>query len=675
MEKIFEKLESYIIFASILLIPVFTPPIASNPYIIPKLTLLFIAVALLLLTYSVKVIITGKLKFSLTKYDLPVAIMALGYIISTIFRTPNKMEALLLPGTATIYVLASLIYYFANQLKGKNKDLIPHILSYSAALYTIFLIFGVTGLFSKIPQLPAYMKSANFAPEGGFLPSAIFLAAILPLSIGAFLQSKSTQKILTIFSSLVVAAGLVISIVYILPGKPLSPRFPSYAVSWNISVDALKNSPILGIGPGNYLTAFNRFKPISYNQGNLWAVKFATAKSNFLTLLTEAGLLAAAPLLLLLYALYKEIVQDLKHTKLVKWGFSSVSQIVSLALVIITFFLFPFTPLLVLVFFIILSLNSKAKETSLSLTTRAEGEGLGHAAASKFPAVLLTLPIIVATLYVGFRASRIVSAEWRFTKALNAIIANDANSTYEGLRQAVRLNPLVDRYRLTFSRINLTLANSIVQNIVNAGTQATDQDRVNITTLIQQAISEAKAGVALNPFRAGNWEVLAQTYRAIMPVAQGADAFAIQTYSQAVALDPLNPNLRIALGGIYYGAGDFETAVRVFEFAVATKGDHANARYNLAFAYREKGEVQKAIEQMTIVLSLIPDRESQDYKVAKQALEDLQSKAQAEPPTGEELTPPEESPEPVITPPIELPEESNPPESPISPTPTPTLAP
>ena len=72
-----------------------------------------------------------------------------------------------------------------------------------------------------------------------------------------------------------------------------------------------------------------------------------------------------------------------------------------------------------------------------------------------------------------------------------------------------------------------------------------------------------------------------------------------------------------------------------------------------------------------MVLSLI-DNTSNDYEVAKQALEDLQEKRD-EARTGNELNPPQEAPAPVLQPPLELPEESEPPEAPpITSTPTPT---
>jgi len=147
-----------------------------------------------------------------------------------------------------------------------------------------------------------------------------------------------------------------------------------------------------------------------------------------------------------------------------------------------------------------------------------------------------------------------------------------------------------------------------------------------------------------------------------MPFAQGADVFTIQAYSQAIALDPVNPLLRVSLGGTYYALGNYDSAIDAFKLAVIAKPDLANAHYNLAAAYREKGETQKAIDEIKTVLSLVP-QDSNDYKVAQSELERLEEKkaASAEVPTdqGENLTAPETV-EPALEPKLELPQGATP---------------
>ena len=145
-----------------------------------------------------------------------------------------------------------------------------------------------------------------------------------------------------------------------------------------------------------------------------------------------------------------------------------------------------------------------------------------------------------------------------------------------------------------------------------------------------------------------------------MPFAQGSDNFAIQTYSQAIALDPVNPNLRIGLGGIYYALGRFDEAISAFQLATLAKPDLANAHYNLSAVLREKNEISKAIDEINIVLSLVK-KDSNDYKIAQTELENLEknrpSSAKATEGQGS-LIPPTEAPQQIIKPPIELPQEA-----------------
>lgn len=684
MEKILARVEKYIIYATVFLIPLSVFSLVSNAFVVPKLIVLVYGVALALIVRCLRTIISGKLDLKISNFDLPVLLIMLSYTLSAILRTPNKMEAFLLPGTATAFIGAAFLYILINQLSKEDKKNLSILLIVSGAIYSFLTIISFTGVLKDINQIPALLRVTSFSPDGGYLPSAIFLISLIPISIGNFLTEKqSGKKSLLGLGLLIIAVGLLVSIYNMLPGKAFTPRFPSTAISWSIAVDSLKNSPILGVGPGNYLTAFNRFRPIEYNATDLWALRFTTANNFLFTHIAETGFLGLAAFSILLYYLYKNAKKDLKEQKLVNWGFPAMSDLLSLVIMTLAFLTFPATVLLAILFFIYLSFYVTSKSTSLDLTAKASQESSAavNQVTTRFPALLLTIPVIVSIIYLSIYSSKIVRAEYKFAKASNYLIQNKAQETYDTMREAISLNPYVDRYHSTFSRINLLLANSIANNIQQQGKTATDQERATITTLIQQAIAEAKSAVALNSLRSGNWEVLAQTYRAIIPLAQGADAFAAQSYRQAIALDPLNPNLRIAFGGLYYAAKDYDTATSIFELAVATKPDHANARYNLAFALNEKGNLDRAITEMTTVLSLIKDKEGEDFKIAQKALSDMQAKKAATTETGKELNPPTSAEEPKIKPPIQLPEGSEPPQAPISPapeeatTPSPTATP
>ncbi len=685
MNKLFDSVEKYIIYIVIFLIPITVLSISVNPYVVPKLAIGVYGILLLLVVKAIRVIYKGKLELHTGDFDFPVALIALSYILATFFRTPNRMEALLLPGTATAFLIGIFLYYLINQLKTESKDNVSYILLLSGSIFALFQLFSTLGVFTKIPQLPDYMKSTNFSPDGGYLPSLIFLLVLVPLALKLFLSKKDVSaKAFAAIATLILLTAIVLNVFYMLPGKQFAPKFPSMASSWSIAVDSLKDNPLFGVGPGNYLTAFNRFRPITYNSTDLWALKFGTANNFYLTVLTETGMLGLAGILLLIYAVYKNAKKDIKEKRLVKWGFSGVADLVALTLLAILLFLFPATELLTILLFVVIALNTKTHSSTLNLTTQANdtGDSFGQKTSSRLPALIIALPIILLSAYAGYRATNILAAEYTFKKSVDALGRNEAQNTYNTMAQAIQRNPYVDRYHTTFSRVNLLLANAIATSATTQNAagdnqpQLNDTQRQNITQLIQQAITEAKAAVSVNPRRAANWENLGAVYQAIIPFAQGADGFAAQTYSQAVALDPYNPSLRISLGSIYYSRGDYDSAVRVLELAVAIKPDLANAHYNLAYAYDGQKQYDKAVQQMTLVLSLIADKNSNDYQVATKALEDMQAKQKAsgattatQPTDSQNLTAPQTQ-EPAIEPPIQLPEDAEPPENPISPTPT-----
>ncbi|MBU0570319.1 tetratricopeptide repeat protein, partial [Patescibacteria group bacterium] len=657
MNKTLNKIEACILYAIIFLVPITTLPISPNIFVVGKLSVLVFGVILVFLLKAVRVIYSGKLEIKTGKFDFPVLLIIAAYLASALLRTPNKMEAFLLPGTATIITTSGLLYFLLNQLNKEGKKHILPALFFSGTVFSAITLLAFSGLLAKIPQLPAIVRSPAFTPEGGFLPSAIFLGVLLPIGVSLISNKKKTvQKTLLAISSAVIVFGFAISVYNLIPGKPFSPKFPNFSTDWNIAIDALKNSPILGVGPGNYLTAFNRYRPLSYNNTELWAVKYSTARSFYLTVFTETGLLGTAGIIMLLLGVYRTLLHlrggtPFKNTNKSDSSDGGIIPTLALALLLIILVFFPATLLTIAVIFILLASSTTGKKTTFNLTAStcadrqagltAEGTDKSQSAiASKLPALLVSLPVIAAMLWTGYHASQIVKAEYTFNKGINALAQNRALDTYNLMIKAINTNPQVDRYRSTYARVNLALANSIASK-----PEIAEVDRANITQLIQQAITEAKTAVALNPLRAGNWEMLGRIYQSIIPLAQGADAFAVQTFRNAVSLDPINPNTRIALGGVYYETGDFANAVKVFELAVVAKPNHANARYNLAFALREAGQLDRAITEMTNVLSLV-DRTTNDYEVARVALEDMQTLRQVqgekrESPVGEELIPPQ----------------------------------
>ena len=634
--KSIRNFEKYILVVFAALFAVFVLPKFPSPYIIPKEIFGAVAISLVLILWSARSIIKKETSFSIGKFDLGVFLILLVYVISAVIKTPNKMEAFFFPGTVTFVIISCLFYFLVNQFDKRTKNLILIALFGSGIFLSISTLFTQLGLFAKIPQLPVFMKNSSFNPVGGSLPGALYLAALLPIGIALAVKEKDlVKRIFWAVASAVIVFGVTILVISLLPGKPQALVLPSLRTSWEIVIETLKASPIWGTGPDNYVSAFNAFRSIAYNQTSLWLVRFSMANNYYFTMITEAGFAGLAAIAVLLIGIYRVIKSDLKQKQ---W------EALAIALLVVFFAILPSAPVLIFLLMAVLSVFSRSEEKSVSL------------AETRVPSAIITAPILIGIVALGIFGTKAVSAELTYKKSLNALTNNDAKNTYDLMTLATSQNPYVDRYHATLAQIDMAIATSIANN-----KNLTDTDRTNITTLISQAINEGKATVTLNPGRSGNWEILAQIYGSIMPFAQGADQFAIQTYTQAVALDPLNPNLRVALGGIYYSLGRYDDAIDAFKLAVLTKTDLANAHYNLAIAYREKKNYDSAISEMNTVLTLVI-KDSPDYTLAKNTLDALEkSKPAAAAATGaENLTTPQKQVE-VIKPPLTLPEEATPP--------------
>lgn len=665
MSKVLKQVDAFLTLTVVFLVPLVALPISPNVFVPAKLATLAFGLALVLLVKALRMVVDGKVDLATGNFDLPVLVISVAYVVSTIWGTPNKMEALLLPGTATAVVGGALLYFVINQL-GEYKKYLAPVLVGSASVFSVIMMIAATGALSSLNGQFAYLGVRTFSPAGGYLPSAVFLGTMMIVGIGKILSEKDmARKGAYGLAAVVMLFGLGLSAYQLMPGRPQAPRLPSYETSWNIAIGSVNKNPVFGVGPGSYLTAYNRYRPIDVNATDLWNAKFSTSRSFYLTSFTETGLIGLVALAILLLAVYKYAKKSVADHKLVKTNHDIKVNLVALVALLVALLFVPATAMIIVVVFALLSLNSKTKISHFSLVnTQATG------AAAKIPAYLLALPLAVLVVLFGMRASNVMAAEYTFKKAIDQLGQNQPVQSYETLQVAINKNPTVDRYHSSYAQVNLALANAIAAQ-ASEETPLTEEQTTQISQLVQQAIREAKNSVALNPLRSGNWAVLGGIYRSVIPLAEGADTFAAQSYAQAIALDPVNPNLRVTLGGLFYGAGNYPTAIRQLELAASAKPDLANAHYNLAFAYRENGDLEQAQNQLTIVLALV-EPNTPDYDLAKSALEEIETLiaegAKPEPTEpeesaeGDELSTPEDQPEDVLDPKLELGDEEEPPE-------------
>ncbi len=452
-----------------------------------------------------------------------------------------------------------------------------------------------------------------------------------------FFAIPAVVSLLTLFLALLPFSGNVIQ--HIEAGFPKEIQLPM-DISWKISASAFRDAPFIGTGPGSYLFNFTAYKPVEFNSLLFWNYSFDTAFNEFFQVIATLGLFG---IIGLVYFCYVILSNSFKNISLKNYSQENYEQLIlsSLSLsgfvIVLIFFIHASTVTSTFISFLVgaalMLMQPQIREKESELAIGIHASTSSDQKINIIPSFVFIL-YLAGSLLLSFQIYNVIAADVYHRLALNQV-NKSGNLTYQYLQKTERLNPYIDLYRVDLSQINFALANALAAGNSAASNNKpvtlSDKDKQTIQTLLSQSINEGKAAVALSPRSSRDWEVLASIYRNITGVAQNALTFSLDAYGRAIQRDPLNPVLRVNVGGIYYTAKNYAMAVRFFNDAVSIKADYANAYYNLALALRDQGDLKNAqlAAQKTVGL-LQSDTTNPNYKTASALLADLTVKLDAQ---------------------------------------------
>ena len=391
MLKVIEKIERLIIYIVLLALPLFILPIFPNLYDPAKISLLVFGVSILLITNLLKLLITGKVEFKTGRFDLPVLLLALAYLISALTRSPDKFEAFYSPGMATVVIASSILFFAINQ-NPESKKGIPYVLLVAGLLLSLVSSLSILNVLSRVTGLPSYLKDQSFNPAGNLIAFMVYLLAVVPFAVGYVLKSKDIgTKFLGGICLTSISIGIVLAVYNLLPGKALSVKVLDLNTSWQVYIESVKQSPFLGVGPSNYLSAFNQFRPISFNSTPDWQLRFVAARNFYLTSVTETGFVGAFALILLVIVLTKQIKLNLEENSLAQ---------VSATLLLLLLALFPSFLIVTVLLFVVLALSTNEKNISFQIISNVGGES--SFLVSRLPVLFIIFPIFIGIAFLYF---------------------------------------------------------------------------------------------------------------------------------------------------------------------------------------------------------------------------------------------------------------------------------
>ncbi len=588
-----QTLGTWLIVGVLGILPLFFLPLTQDFYDTPKWFLLVSLSLVLTLIWTVRSLVTQTVTVSRSPAADRMAAMALASLLSLAFASTNRVEALLTPyGAGTWISLALLFLVGETFLSQKSRTMLQTVIVSGASILGVLAVYQFFGLGKVMAPTLSFLADPRFTPTGTLIGLATVLALTLPLALDSAFHNVRHQKDIA-FSLCVVAAVLILG-GFVATVWQLLPMLPATLLplssGWAITLEALKTGKqvLVGVGAENFLSAFTRGRPVALNNTLLWNIRFTANSSLLLHIVTTYGLVGLAGMVFLL------------RSFLVPFRASPVALGKLLAILII-FVVQPQFVALILI-------------TAILLIDNADDPGIvsfhvkqshRHHRVWTTLFYFLGLLCIASTGVALYLVGRAYGAERSFYQALEAAQRGEGKPTYELHVTAISGNPFVARFHIGASATSLALAQTLAKPAESTASGMSSTDRQIATQLVQQSIDEAKIAVNLSPTSVISWEQLAFTYQSLTLVAQGSLQWAIAGTQKAIQLDPTNPILRLRLGGIYVGAGNFDRAKEQFQAATTLKSDYANAHYNLASVLRQQKDYLAAAYELLLTNRLV----------------------------------------------------------------------
>lgn len=620
--------------ASILLVLPFTDSFIAHT----KTYLLFATALLVAILFLIRVLKRSSFDLVMTPFTGPLALFGGAVLVSTFLSSPYPVEHLL--GMGGVYIAMVVIALLGGSLLPKHSAGI-----YLATLSIVGSILLVLTALQFVGVGPAQWlnslvgldipRGQIFNLSGSGLVGLQF-ALVGLVGIGAFYKINKKLPNVLMATAPILAIAVVMFGYSLLPGQDTAITLPSFTASWSVALDAMRNpqTAIIGVGPENYTNVYAQFKPVWVNMQDYWAVAFSQAANVPLTILTTMGflgLIAWSLIALAAYKAYKAVNLENRPLALMIAAMLVLQLILPANVVMLTILAITIAVLGAAERHKLPVLQIQALSAKITNQQTSDEMAINY---SKTKPVVSPFNAIAAILLVGailltYMVGRTYAAHFYMNESNKAAMQDDGVKVYELQQQAVRLNPYLDVFRRRYAYTNMVIAAALSNKA-----DASEREKEQVSQLLQQAISEARAATILDPADYQNFLTLAQIYEQMMGVSEEAEQWAVQSYVAAIERNPMDPGIRLALGNIFLGKEDYSQAASIFNTAVEIKADFPNSYFNLAIALEGLNQLAQAQSAYQQVLSLI-EPGSEDYKMVSERLAEVTKALEAASDSGE----------------------------------------
>jgi len=373
---------------------------------------------------------------------------------------------------------------------------------------------------------------------------------------------------------------------------------PSWYVTFDVAKSALKDNLLLGVGPNRFNFPWLLYRPDFINTTPYWNLNFDYGVGTIPTFMVTTGLLGMFAILGLMVAILSLIIRSL--WKLSPDPFSRYlivsSATVSIYFWVVLFYNAPGSATLTLAFlFFGLFLSSIAREGILNIATFSFS---GKIRKARFAKIIGALSVVffAALLFMVFEKTLAAAT---FRNGANLFSQGRRDDSRVLINQAIVLDP-EDLYYRSLADIDL----ADIADLVNKGSNPSDQDRQKFQELILRLISNAEKAVAERPTNYENWLYLGNIYRSLTSLGiEGAYEQSSGVFAKARELNPQSPLVPLLLARLEVTHGDLAKANDFIQQSLDKKPDYNEALFLISQIEVSLGNVDNAIAALQATIN------------------------------------------------------------------------
>ncbi len=451
------------------------------------------------------------------------------------------------------------------------------------------------------------------------------------------LGQKIEKKDISIISIIV----LVVSLLFIFAKGPIGGFLPSLfnisnmevRPSLNSTIDVIQSSmvdsPILGVGPNEFVKQWLLSKPIGINNTQFWNIDFNSGTSFILTSLVNVGflgflawLLFFASIVFLGFKLLRVSLRN-KFDRYIAWSVFSAT----IYLWVFSFIYVPGIVVLSLSFLfsgLLLSLFYQEKIVKVEVISLLKNRGKG------FIFLVVMAGFLLLSMFGMFLFINKTNASFQAQKSFLALNSEgDLGKSVELMEKAAK-NSGYDLYYRLLSNINIFQ----LQAVLNQTDVAEETVAKQFQTALDSAITNANTAISKDSKNYQNWLSLGNVYRSVVPLKiEGAYDNALKSYSNAIIFNPYNPLIALSLANLEIANGDVEKAKGYLNTSIQMKNNYSDAYYLLSQIELNGGNQEGAVNILKTLTQVTPndsqaflqlgalEYNTRDYKEAIASLE------------------------------------------------------